>query len=155
MSYPYEIFGSQDTKDDDGQVIDNFFIETDAPPKLDLAVEPIPASPKENPVKMGRLLTGSVSMTLAVFTSPTQILPADPNRKSLVVSAFSSAASPNAYVECVEISDENGKVSGTAGFNLRPIQGAVVINDYTGAIWAMPGYGITAPIELTWIAVTG
>jgi hypothetical protein len=154
MSQPYDIFGSQNLKDDDGTVVDSFFIETDAPPDLKQAVEPVDAVPNDNPIRCGRLLTGSLSMNLATFVTPTQVLPADPNRKSVVLQVFSSAASPNAYVECVEISDENGKVSGSSGFNVRQVAGPITLDGYTGAIWAMPGYGITAAIELTWVAVT-
>jgi hypothetical protein len=154
MSQPYEIFGSQNLSDDDGPVIDSLFIETDSPPDMKAATEPIPATSQKQPISCGRLLTGSLSMTLAVFTSPTQILPADPNRKSLVLTAFSSAASPTALVEYIEISDENGKVAGSSGFNLRPGKDPITLTDYTGALWAMPASTITAAIELSWVAVT-
>lgn len=154
MSQPYEIFASQNLTDDDGPVIDSFFIETDAPPDMKAATEPIPATTHVQPVTCGRLLTGSTSMTLGVFTSPYLFLPADANRKSVVLTAFSSAAAPTALVEYIQISDENGKVLGTAGFNLRPGKDPVTLSDYTGALWAMPASTITAAIELSWVAVT-
>jgi hypothetical protein len=248
MSQPYDIFGSQKSNDDDGQVIDSFFIETDAPPDLTFATEPIPPTSKIEPVKCGRLLTGSLSMTTAVFTSPTLILPADANRKQVSLSvstdgpvntasqssATGTVVSGTAYLKSVTlastdgvtsgvgkleirdgaagpvlltlrvaqdvttewtsgdsdgikfttgihgtlsgtgpgnlvtwvystttdsadyvlISDENGKVLGNSGFNLRPGKDPINLQDYTGAIYAMPASGISGAIELSWIAVT-
>src|SRR6478736_5476465 len=89
-----------------------------------------------------------------VFGSPHQVLPADPNRKSVTLAVLSTAAAPNAYNEYVIVSDENGKVSAGSGFNLRGPDNPLIIPDYTGAIWAIPASSITASIELTWLAVT-
>lgn len=154
MSQPTHMFETQNVHDDDGQIIDSFFIETDAPPVLKDATQPITPTPTENPKKIRRLLTGSVLMSSGVFGSPHQVLPADPNRKSVTLAVLSTAAAPNAYNEYVIVSDENGKVSAGSGFNLRGPDNPLIIPDYTGAIWAIPASSITASIELTWLAVT-
>lgn len=154
MSSPVPMFGTQNLKDDDGPVIDSFFIETDNPPNMETALEPVPAPPKENPPRPDRLLTGTFTVSQGGFTSPVMVLPADANRKSLTLAAMSAAATAT-FTDFVLISDENGIAGNPTGaFRLRPIQGAVFMDGYTGAIWAFPGASITATIELTWVAVT-
>ena len=154
MSSPFEPFGSQDLHDDDGPVIDSFLIETDAPPNPADAPEPITVVSLPAPPKPGRLLTGSYPFTTAT-TSPVQILPADAKRRSLILRAFSSAASPSAEVEKLFMADENGKCASSSGsFVLRHNAVPMVLTDYTGAVWVLPGSGLTAAMELTWVAVT-
>jgi hypothetical protein len=153
MSQPYEVFGSQDLKDDDGAVIDSFFIETDAPPNPADAPEPITVVSLPEPPKPSRLLSGNQAFTTA-FTSPVQVLPADAKRKSITLSVLSSAASPAALVEYLSVADESGKCGTSAGWNLRHGKDPVTLTAYTGAIWAYAPASLTAAIELTWVAVT-
>src|SRR5687768_5417486 len=93
MSQPYEVFGSQNLNDDDGEVIDSFFKEVDAPPNPADAPQPITVVHLPEPVKPGRLLTGNQSFTTA-FISPVLVLPADAKRKSITLSVFSTATEP-------------------------------------------------------------
>jgi hypothetical protein len=147
-------FESQNKTDDDGPVIDSYFIETDAPPNLRDALEPIPANPTANPIPTGRLLTGSISMDAARFTMPTMVLPADAKRKSITITTFSTAASPTAQVEYVLMSDENGSFGFSSRFTLRHGKDPLVLDGYTGAVWVMPATTVTAAIEVSWVAVT-
>jgi hypothetical protein len=153
LSQPFEVFGSQDLKDDDGAVIDSFFVETDAPPNPADAPQPITVLSLPTPPKPGRLLGGNQSFTTA-FTSPVLVLPADAKRKSITLSVLSSAASPAALVEYLSIADESGKCGTSAGWNLRHGKDPVTLIDYTGAIWAYAPTTLTAAIELTWVSVT-
>jgi hypothetical protein len=153
VSHPYEIFGSQDLKDDDGAVIDSFFLETDAPPNPADAPQPITVVSLPEPPKPGRLLSGTQSFTTS-FVSPVLVLPADAKRKSITLSVFSTAASPAAQTEYLSVADESGKCGTSAGWTLRHGKDPVTLIDYTGAIWAFAPSSLTAAIELTWVSVT-
>jgi hypothetical protein len=152
MSQPYEVFGSQDLKDDDGAVIDSLLIETNAPPTP--VPEPITVVHLPEPPKPGRLLTGYQSFT-APFATPMQVLPADAKRKSITLSVFSEAASPAAAVEFLSVADESGKVGTSGAWKLRHGKDPVTLDGYTGAVWANASPTITAALELTWVSVTG
>lgn len=141
-----------DTRDDDGTVIDSFLIETDTPATP--VTEPISPAPLITPPSWGRLLTGSFVVTTALL-APWMVLPADTRRKSVTLSALSLAASPTAYAEYVQLSDENGKVLGmSGGYNLRHGKDPLVLMGYTGPLYVFPAATITAGIEISWIAVT-
>jgi hypothetical protein len=154
MSAPMEIFESQNKKDDDGPVIDSFFIETDAPP--DLKQAPISAEqPKlDVPKPITRLLTGNTLLD-NTFTVQ-QILPADANRKSVTLSIFSNAANPVIASEYVSVADENGKVLTSSAYILRHGKDPLTLDGHTGPIYAVSGPGVlpAARIELSWIAIT-
>lgn len=157
MSYPGpiipEVFGTQDKKDDDGQVIDSLLIETDAPPDLKTATQLVDAPETPKIPRPSRLLTGNITL-VSTLVSPVMILPADTNRKSVTLSVLSTAASPNALVEYVSVADNNGVLNTTSAWNLRNAAIPVTLYDYTGALWVFPATTITAAIELTWVAVT-
>lgn len=150
MSSPFEMFGSQDLKDDDGQVIDSLLIETDAPPdpaKGEMSFDkPAPTLPKIPT----RLLTGYQNFTAT--TDPIMILPADPSRKSVTLTVFSAAAAPTASVEYLSISDESGKLNTTSAMNLRHGKDPIAL-DHSGPIFAKGASTLTAVMELTWVAV--
>jgi hypothetical protein len=109
VSQPFEVFGSQDLKDDDGPVIDSFLIETDAPPNPADAPEPItiPALPAVRP--MTRLITGYQVMSSST-QQPIMIAPADANRKQITIKVTSTAASPT-QEDYLLLSDEVAKVT--------------------------------------------
>ncbi len=140
MSQPMLPFESQNLHDDDGPVLDSLFIETDSPPDLKMAVQPVPANPDENPKAPGRLLTGNLSLTTA-FTAPTLILPADPNRKSVVLTATSNgpgviatqiSATGNvvarpAFLKSVTLASTDGVTSGVGKLEVRDGSGGAVL----------------------------
>ena len=158
MSMPFPIFGEANNHDDDGQVIDSLFIETDAPPDLHAAVEPIPIISLHDRPRYDRLDTNTV--IFAVGGAPQQILAPDKNRTHLRIDvrSYSGSVVVNDYIV---IADEFSKCSsqvmsqGTArirpGFNAS---GGYNIDDYTGALWAAPGANVSGIIEITYTAVT-
>lgn len=141
-----------DYKDDDGAVIDSLMIETNAPATP--VVQPLKVVPLQEPQRYGRLFTGSILATLDMV-SPYRILPADPKRKSIVISAFSTAVDPEALAEYVTLADENGVTASTSGaYRLRHGKDPLTLSDYSGAIYILPAPSITAGIEISWVAVT-
>lgn len=154
MSSPFPIFGSQNLHDDDGPVIDSFLVETDAPPKLTDAIEPIPVPEKEHINRPTRIFSGTD--TLTQLSAPYQLLPADPNRLHIRLDVYSFATTPGAK-DYIIAGDESGKVANsnmTQGpFRIRHGKG-YTIDDHTGALWITPGPILTDNIEVTWSTVT-
>jgi hypothetical protein len=141
-----------DTRDDDPHVIDSLVQEVDAPATP--VVEAIAPAPLITPPKKQRLLTGTFVFD-ANTTSPIQIVPQDPKRMHLRLDGISFAATPGAN-DFLAISDDQGKVNTpfTAAWRLRSGK-SHTIDDYTGAVYVMPGSGIaTNSFELTWLSVT-
>lgn len=155
MSSPFPMFGSQDLKDDDGQVIDSFLKETDAPPDLTLATEPIPKPALKQPVPKDRLLSGTLTLQSGAnaYPSPIMLFPADEYRESVIVSVFSTAALPNATTEGVTVADELGKCNSALAFTIRPGKDPYTLINYNGALFVQALSGITASIEVTWCAI--
>ncbi len=87
MSAPMEPFESQNVTDDDGQVLDSLFIETDAPPPLVDAQEPIVVKGIQDAPKITRLF--SIEQVLQPDWDVYQILPSDANRKNLTIYVYS------------------------------------------------------------------
>jgi hypothetical protein len=152
VSNPYPIFGSQDLKDDDGQVIDSFLIETDAPPDLKDAIEPVSQPTLPTPKKSTRLITSDT--TIDPTWDGYQALPADPNRQSITIRVYSPTA---VATDGVRIASEKSELL-TAGKILHG-QDTSVFANHTGAIWIITCGGGTngrasAPVSLQTWAVT-
>lgn len=154
MSSPMEPFESQDKHDDDGQVIDSFLIETDAPPDLRQAEMVVPIAPLITVRPITRILSGYRNLHNG-FTVE-MILPADADRLSLTLAAFSTNATPTAASEYISIADENGKVLTSSAYLLRHGRDPLVLTGHTGPLYAVAGSGVlpATPIELTWMAIT-
>lgn len=149
----YETLYLGDTKDDDGQVIDSLFIETNTPAAP--VIEAIAPAPLEEPKPTTRIFGGSFNFEqtrLADYTSPIQILPADANRKDLTIKSYSRAAAPT-VTDFVFVADENGKMSANGTGKLRPSSSDFDLSNHTGAVWIYPG-AITADFEINWWATT-
>jgi hypothetical protein len=127
MSQPYEVFGSQNVRDDDGAVIDSFFIETDAPPDLKDAIEPIAIPEVKAPAPTTRLITGELNIDPAWGQG--LLVPADANRKGLNIRVYSATA---VATDGVRLSDDPGSVR-NAGKVLH--SGAVTFDNHTGPIY--------------------
>lgn len=152
MSNPYPIFGSQDFKDDDGQVIDSLLIETDAPPDKREAIEPVQLPVLPEPKKTTRLLTSDT--TLDPTWDPYMILPADPKRQSITVRVYSPTA---VATDGVRFASEKSEVL-TAGKILHGSDTSVFSN-HTGALWVISCGGgangrASAPVSLEMWSVT-
>lgn len=162
MSAPVPIFGTQNVRDDDAAVIDSYDVETDAPPKPIL--EPIPIPAQLDIPRPTRILAGNIILTSGSL--PQQILPADNDRVVLRIYPFWVNGTPNpGFNDYVSIGEDIGSVSNAqtnlltwGTLRLRPIAAlgasAYEFNEHTGPIWVAPGNALTAPIELSWMAIT-
>lgn len=160
MSDLAEIFSTQNLQDDDAAVIDSYLIETDAPPDLKDAVEPIPVPYMPPAPVHTRLFTGTQVIDSTYV--PFRILTQDTDRKSLqiLITGTNTAVTFNDFVL---IGYEQGTVSGgpnssMAVLRVRP-QAAFVptilpLIGHTGAVWVVPGPAIANAIELSWVAVS-
>lgn len=155
MSDPYPIFGSQDLHDDDGAVIDSFFVEVDNPPDLRMMEEPISIPTEVEPVEPTRLITGY--QVFAAAGLPIMVLPADARRVGLNLRCVSQFATPN-FNDCVFIADDQGKLSYVAGPSAQAVplvnNHATDMDKHTGAVFAVAGPNIQGPVMLMWTATT-
>jgi hypothetical protein len=138
MSYPGpiipEVFGTQDKHDDDAQVIDSFFIETDVPPDLKPAAQTIDAPDVEVIKPCTRFLTGELNVDPT--WGPTMVLPADAKRKGMEIKVFS----PNATLtDGVRVASEIGGL-GMAGKVFHGQSMSNALDNHTGAVW-IQGFG--------------
>lgn len=133
MSSPMQPFESQNVQDDDGQVIDSFLIETDAPPNLEDALEPIVIPAQVEVPRTTRIF--SKEMVFQPAWDATLLLPADHNRKSLNIYVYSTAATP-VVTDGVRLCDEKGSMLTTAGKLLHG--GNIDLIGHTGALYAIP-----------------
>lgn len=151
VSQPMEPFESQNVNDDDGQVIDSFFIATDAPPKMEDATQPIVVSGLREPDPITRLFSGD--MVLAADWEPVLLLPADKNRKSLNVYVYSPSS---VATDGMRFSDDKGNIR-TSGKILH--NGTVDLGAHTGPVYVLPtgagaGGSASAPVSIQYWSVT-
>lgn len=155
MSDPYPIFGSQNLHDDDGAVIDSFFVAVDNPPDLRLGEQPITVPEVVEPVEPTRLITGYRLMTAG--DRPLMVLPADARRVGLNLRAISTFATPT-YNDSVFVADDQSKLGYIAGdaSQARPLINthSLDLDNHTGAVFATPGPNVQGPILLMWTATT-
>lgn len=158
MSSPVPMFGTQNLTDDDGQVIDSFLVETDSPPDIKEAIEPIQQLPdKINVPRYTRIMSGIV-LFLGGETTPVMLVPFDDNRIKFHLDVTSAAVAP-VFADFVITADEPGKLSNPAatstqaGFRVHNGKG-VDMDEHTGPVWVIPGAAITNAIEVSWRAVT-
>ncbi len=130
MSHPYPMFGTQDLKDDDAKVIDDYLIETNAPPAMDDATEPIPPTPTAGITPTTRLISRELRVDPA--WDAVLAVPADEFRKQLLIKVLSPTAVTTDGVRVG--SDRN-----TVAFAGRLVHGSVLqIDNHTGALWVYP-----------------
>jgi len=157
MSDLAAIFSTQKYPNDDGtydsDIIESYDKETDAPPNLSDAIEPIPIPVLPPLPEPTRMIAREQIVDPLVILSPVMILPADANRVSIYLRVYSPTA---VATDGVRIAGTNGETpSGPkvlAG-NDWPV------NDHTGAIWVYPcvanGTGVaSAPVAVEYWAVT-
>ena len=154
MSQPFEIFESQNLDDDDGPVIDSLLIETDSPPPIKDAIEPITVVVLEKPKKTTRLITGD--MTIQPDWPPVSLLTADANRLGVNVKVYSTVTPTPTATDGVRFSDERGNVL-TSGKILHG--GSTTFDNHTGPIWVIACGNATdgkasAPVSLEYWSVT-
>lgn len=159
MSSPVEMFGTQDLKDDDGPVIDSFFKETDAPPDVTKAIEPIPVlQAPAKPEYPTRLKAGF--MILTASQSPMQLVPPDPYRLFLTIRVTSLNATPD-LLQYVLVGDSSTSITlpdpaARSALAYKARNGhSLSLDAHTGAIWVATNAGIqTEGIEISWISTS-
>lgn len=121
--------------DDDGQVIDSFLVETDAPPTPDemmaAGIQGL-KEPLHEPEPATRLITAT--WTLQPSWSPFKILVADPGRVQLRLRAMSLATTPAVATDFVVIGFDQAFTQANSGFRLWnsvPID----LDDHTGDLF--------------------
>lgn len=150
MSYPGPIippvFGTEDLKDDDGQVIDSFFIETDTPPPLKDATEPIDKTAAIEIPRLTRIITKHQSIDPA-WGTPVQLLPADFNRIGVGIRVWSPTS---VATDGIRLAADSGEVysGGVLLHNQTPPGDS--LSQHTGALYAVSfsvGTGVaSAPV---------
>lgn len=151
MSHPVEIFGTQDLKDDDAAVIDSYFIETDAPPDMTPARQPIDNTPNKTPIAITTRLL-SREQTLQPGFDPVLLFPADNNRKHMYIRVYSPTAQAGDAIRF-------GGTAQEARNGARILQGdAPTIDNHTGPIYAfaeaITGVPNSAAVNVEYWAVT-
>lgn len=149
MSQPTEIFETQNVRDDDGQVIDSFLIETDAPPPIEEAREPIVVRALPQPKVPSRLMTGEI--TLNNTWDVVEIFPADINRRSVNIYVYSPTS---VATDGIRFSDDRGTIA-TGGMLLH--NNTLTLGAYTGKLYisASSTTGTaSAPIRFAYWSIT-
>jgi hypothetical protein len=151
VSQPYPVFGSQNLKDDDARVIDDYLIETDAPPDMTKAEQPIDATPA-TPIAVTTVLKPCSELVLLPTFDPVLLMPADRNRKHAYIRVVSPTSVATDGIRF-------GDTPQNARNGARLVHGnAPTIDDYTGAIWAYPqavtGAANSAVVNVEYWAVT-
>lgn len=154
MSQP-EPFETQNKSDDDGQVIDSFFIETDSPPDLAQLNNPILVKALVDPPAITRIFSGerTIDPLDPNGVNPIIILNSDARRKYLFIRVESLSA---VATDGIRISDDLGLVK-SAGLVLHgktcqmdPHTGQLIV--YPGTI---TGTGLaSAKVSVSWFAVS-
>lgn len=131
-----------DTKDDDGAIIDSFFIETDAPPTpVQQAIAP---EPREQTKPTTRLVSGAYILD-PTWVTPTMILPADPNRTDLrlIIRSPTAVATDGVVVgsEASNMQSMGRVLVGSTGSATLVLSGEIC---HTGAVWIQSVSGYAA-----------
>ena len=142
-----------DSHDDDGQVIDSFFLETDNPPEKQADA---PAVHHNTPPKRPtQLLTGFQVIDLNTLNTPLLLLTADPDRKDFIIHLAGTVAG-----DSIRIADNPNKLQypaagGNSGMShrLTVAQAEWHPLGHTGAVWVMAP-DITAAVTVSYTAVT-
>ncbi len=141
MSQPMP-FETADKNDDDGQVIDSFFIETDNPPPIKDAIEPIVVRALPDTAPITRMISKDQNLD-PTWQGPTQLLPADAKRKSLSLYVYSPTA---VATDGVRFSDDNG-ASWFGGKVLH--NGNITLDHHTGPLWVMDAGAVAGRASAT------
>lgn len=152
LTVPFE---TQNVHDDDGPVLDSMFQQTSEPPDLKDAIQFDADAPAvKEPVRQ-TMIIGGAQLIRSTWTSPTQILPFDENRKSMTIRVFSPTA---VATDGVRISSDVGLLP-NAGFALHGDMVTDFLIEHTGPVYvqsvsATTGGAASADIILSIWAVT-
>lgn len=150
-----------DPHDDDAQYIDQL-VEQNANP-VERPTTVLVSQVETKPKVYGRLLSGFYVFNVGNINQILQVLPADENRKHLVLEVFNGGASNTASVFLADSSpklaniqnDGAGTVTGTGlFFRFSSKIGTMTLDDYTGPLWLNVGPSIAGEVQFTYVAVT-
>ncbi len=143
------------TNDDDGAVIDSFLVERDNPPETVPSIPPteVPSSKRARPENT-RILGGYVTLAETNVGNIPFPIPVDTDRFNVSVAAISSVATDGVSISSDPASLQvgGGTIPGLSG-RIIPAHGYVPLNEHNGPIFAV-AWGSSAPVVLTWLAVT-
>lgn len=150
MSLPHFDFDrptiAGDAHDDDAEVL-NRLVESHAEPPTPEQEPKAPYHVLHKPKPITRLMSGWINVDKS-WPVPTQILPADPNRKSLRITVMSSTST-----DVVQVSDEQNRAQSTSAALVPVYAGGLDLSGYTGPVWifAPNAAGI---VTVSFVAVT-
>jgi hypothetical protein len=156
--YPEPTVLAGDWKDDDGQVLDDLVQPQGNPLPVPIEVMVTPVT--ERPARTTRLMSGA--LTLDPTWRPTQILPADPNRKRLIIWNNSTDGDGLLWItddpsKIPPDTDANAiqSIPGTAAVAgyLPPSVFPLYLDEHTGPVVVSAVGGIVS-LPITWWAVT-
>jgi len=130
VSAPMEPFESQNVHDDDGQVLDSLFLETDAPPPLADAQEPIVVKAVIDAPPITRMF--SIEQVIPVDWDVYQILPSDVKRKNLTIFVYSPTS---VATDGIRFADERA-LARNGGKVLH--NGTIDLSGHTGPLYILP-----------------
>lgn len=129
MSNPVPMFGTQNLKDDDAQVIDDYLIETDSPPDMKAAEQPIPPTPDTGMTRLTKILTTELVWRTG-WSEPQLLLASDENRLQFHMRVISPSSSTTDGIRWASKKDE-----ARTGGRLLAGQTSGAVDSHTGAIW--------------------
>jgi hypothetical protein len=141
-----------DPHDDDGQIIDVNFAQTDAP--ADLQADQPAVTHATPPRRTTQVLSGFQVIDLNSLNTPIQLAGADPDRKDCIVKVNGSGVT-----DAIRIADAQNKLmypaaGGTSGLGGKIFTGGTWNpTDHTGAVWVI-GTDISAPVTVSFWMVT-
>jgi hypothetical protein len=141
-----------DPHDDDGQIIDEMFVNTDAPAPMQADTPAVThVTPPRRPTL---LLSGFQVIDLNNLNTPFQIAGADPDRIDTLVQLNGANA-----VDSIRIADAENKLFYPAAAGTSGLAGRLFVNKewhptlHTGAIWVI-GTDISAAVTVSYWMVT-
>lgn len=147
MSEPtFDALHTGNNEDDDGAVIDSFFIEVDNAPGL--VPQDLVKVAKEVWPKIERLNTATFS--IAPTWAPVLAMPKDPNRMHLTIRVTGFTGTDELW-----FADDGGKIGiVSTAFKLTGAQPSLTIDDFTGPLFIAPNPANGATITVSIMAVT-
>jgi hypothetical protein len=136
MSYPGPIippvFGTENLKDDDGQIIDEFFIETDTPPPLKDATEPIDKTAAIDIPRITRIIT-KTQLVDPTWSTPIQLLPSDSKRHGVGIRVWSPGL---VATDGIRLSSDLGEVYSAGVILHGQVPPGDALSEHTGPLYA-------------------
>lgn len=162
MSSPFPMFADQVPRKDgdfDGNVIDSYDIETDAPPTP--IIEPIPVLARPPRLFPTRLFTGYQRFGQNSVVDGTMILPPDVRRVDLKIRVVSLNATPDIQQYVLIAGDKQNLSLGAVNFggSVFICRSGVILSmdSHTGAVWIAPNTPsllAAEGIEVSWAVTT-